>query len=76
MIPEEQRDMLIRHDEQLRSLVKLPDAVNELSKQIRDLADSQRVSRTRTDLIRSFVNIAWIVGTTVMTWIIAIHWSH
>ncbi len=57
----EQRDMLIRHDEQLRALALLPAAVTELTAQLRE-------ANARNHAISAAIGIAGSVIGTIGTW--------
>jgi hypothetical protein len=62
----EQTEMLIRHDEQLRSLSLLPAAVNELTTQL-------RVANARAATIAACIGVAGSVMGCIGTWAVMVH---
>jgi hypothetical protein len=64
-----EKELLIRHDEQLKSLAALPMAVNELATQLR-VANAR--ARDVALVIGGFSSIVSCIGT----WIVIAHFSH
>jgi hypothetical protein len=62
---EDQREMLIRHDEQLKALASLPAAVNELTAQL-------RVANARAMTIAGCIGVAGSIAGCVGTWAVMI----
>lgn len=59
----EQRDMLIRHDEQLKALCDLPDAVNKLTTAL-------EVSNARITTAAVFTGVLGSIISAAGTWIV------
>ena len=65
----DEKEMLIRHDEQLRALSCLPSAVNELTMQL-------RIANARAATVAACIGSACSVIACVGTWVILVHFSH
>jgi hypothetical protein len=66
---DEQREMLIRHDEQLKALASLPNAVNELTAQL-------RVSNARATTVAACIGVGGSILGCIGTWVVMIRFAH
>ena len=64
----DQSEMLIRHDEQLKTLAPLPAAVQKL-------ADKQNSLSAKVGLVVASVSVAGMIINCLGTWYILIHFS-
>jgi hypothetical protein len=61
----DQNEMLIRHDEQLKALMQLPEAVNKLTTAL-------EVSNTRTTTVAAAIGVICSVLACIGTWAVMI----
>ncbi len=64
----EQQEMLIRHDEQLKALASLPQAVNELTAQL-------RVANARATTLAACIGSGCSVLGCAGTWFVMAHFA-
>jgi hypothetical protein len=72
---QDEHEMLIRHDEQLKAVPQLADAVQTLATQLNGLSTDLRVSVAKAATLAGLIGVAGAVVSCVGTWYVLIHYA-